>query len=67
MDYCEKGDLANYLTRIHANMSGIKSELVAEHKVWKMFIQIAQALQTIHKNNIVHGDMKPQNILLTGA
>ena len=31
----------------------------------KVAIQIAQALETAHKNNIVHRDIKPHNIIIT--
>ena len=31
----------------------------------KVAIQIAQALETAHKNNIIHRDIKPHNIIIT--
>ncbi|KAA6354266.1 MAG: putative NEK/NEK6 protein kinase, partial [Streblomastix strix] len=34
-------------------------------KAWEIVCQIAQSVQQLHANNIIHGDIKPENILLT--
>ena len=39
---------------------------IPEFRLWKFFIQMRVALNYIHKKNIIHGDLKPQNILLSG-
>ena len=39
---------------------------LGEPKVWRFFLQICQALELIHSKGIVHADLKPQNLLLTG-
>jgi serine/threonine protein kinase len=33
-------------------------------KVKSYALQIARGISYLHKNNVVHGDLKPQNILL---
>jgi serine/threonine protein kinase len=91
MEYCERGDLAQYLARyrdmansvLHAggpptrpavnsaNDSCIavnKYSLVelGENKVWQFFLQICLALETIHEQGIVHADLKPSNLLMSG-
>jgi serine/threonine protein kinase len=34
--------------------------------LWKWFRDLASALQYLHDNDIVHGDIKPKNILVSG-
>lgn len=57
MEYCEKGDLADYMK--------------AKNKPFKEFFaqyytkQLADGLQYLITNKILHRDIKPQNLLLT--
>ncbi len=60
MEYCEKGDLNEYLKRLGPHFN------VPEWRVWKLLIQMCLALDYIHSQGIVHADLKPQNILLAG-
>ena len=39
---------------------------LGESKVWRFFLQICLALEFIHEKGIVHADLKPSNLLLTG-
>ena len=39
---------------------------LGEQRTWKFFIQICQALDVIHDKGIVHADLKPSNLLMTG-
>ena len=39
---------------------------LGEHRTWKFFIQICLALDVIHEKGIVHADLKPSNLLMTG-
>jgi serine/threonine protein kinase len=43
----------------------LKNGPLTEAKAVPLFLQVAQALQFLHRNMIVHRDIKPGNILLT--
>ncbi|XP_078518041.1 serine/threonine-protein kinase Nek4 isoform X2 [Lissotriton helveticus] len=58
MDFCEGGDLYHKLKE----QSG---KLLEEAQVVEWFVQITMALQYLHKENIMHRDLKTQNIFLT--
>ncbi|GAA52444.1 serine/threonine-protein kinase ULK3, partial [Clonorchis sinensis] len=58
MEYCAGGDLSDFL---HA-----KSRL-PEPLVRRFLRQMALALQYLKEKNIIHMDLKPQNILLTSS
>ncbi|RDX68682.1 Serine/threonine-protein kinase ATG1a, partial [Mucuna pruriens] len=55
LEYCAGGDLFDY---IHRN--GKVSELVARH----FMKQLAAGLQVLQEKNLIHRDLKPQNLLL---
>ena len=55
MEYCEKGELFNYI---------IKNKRLKENEASFFFYQIINGIEYIHSKNIVHRDMKPENILL---
>ncbi|XP_029287017.1 LOW QUALITY PROTEIN: serine/threonine-protein kinase Nek4 [Cottoperca gobio] len=58
MGFCEGGDLYHRLKQQ-------KGELLHERQVVEWFVQIAMALQYLHERNILHRDLKTQNIFLT--
>uniref|UniRef100_A0A3P9KYA2 Serine/threonine-protein kinase Nek4 n=1 Tax=Oryzias latipes TaxID=8090 RepID=A0A3P9KYA2_ORYLA len=58
MGFCEGGDLYHRLKQR-------KGELLPERQVVEWFVQIAMALQYLHERNILHRDLKTQNIFLT--
>ncbi|KAM4583076.1 serine/threonine-protein kinase Nek4 [Fundulus diaphanus] len=58
MGFCEGGDLYHRLKQQ-------KGELLSERQVVEWFVQIAMALQYLHERNILHRDLKTQNIFLT--
>jgi len=43
-----------------------RGELLSEDLIWCFFIQICQGLKHLHKCNILHRDIKAQNIFITG-
>ncbi|XP_053185733.1 serine/threonine-protein kinase Nek1-like [Scomber japonicus] len=57
MDYCEGGDLSK-------KIKSQKGELFSEEQILDWFVQICLALKHIHDRNILHRDIKPQNIFL---
>ncbi|XP_069499267.1 serine/threonine-protein kinase Nek4 [Ambystoma mexicanum] len=58
MDFCEGGDLYHKLKEQ-------KGMLLDEKQVVEWFVQITMALQYLHKEHIMHRDLKTQNIFLT--
>uniref|UniRef100_A0A8C5DK20 Serine/threonine-protein kinase Nek4 n=1 Tax=Gouania willdenowi TaxID=441366 RepID=A0A8C5DK20_GOUWI len=60
MGFCEGGDLYHRLKQQ-------KGELLPEKQIIEWFVQIAMALQYLHERNILHRDLKTQNIFLTKA
>jgi len=56
MEYCNGGDLADYLQ---------SRQTLSEDTIAIFFRQIAAAIHACHEQNVVHRDLKPQNILLS--
>lgn len=56
MEYCEKGDLFKFL----------QENDLKEEKIKNIMKGIIKGLNFLHKNNYIHRDLKPQNILITG-
>lgn len=59
MAYCEGGDLCGYL-------KGVK-DVLDEQQLVEWLVQICMALQYLHARNILHRDLKTQNIFLTST
>ena len=60
MEYCNGGDLYQFIKEKNS-----KKELMKEDLIWKLFIKMILGLSSIHKKNILHRDLKSQNIFLT--
>ncbi|KAA6391483.1 MAG: putative serine/threonine-protein kinase Nek1, partial [Streblomastix strix] len=58
MEYCEGGDLQKYIQDMKKSGSLISKAL-------SFIEQLLSSVNQIHENNIIHGDLKPQNILLS--
>lgn len=54
-ELCKGGELFDYI---------IQNKKISEKLAAKIFQQILYAVNYCHKNNIVHRDVKPENILL---
>lgn len=55
MEYCSKGDLSDLL----------KVSVLIEDEVKDLFMGLVSALQYLHKQNVMHRDLKPKNILVS--
>ncbi|XWS67130.1 hypothetical protein CRYUN_Cryun05aG0260400 [Craigia yunnanensis] len=56
LEYCKGGDLSMYIT-----LHGSVPEATANH----FMQQLAAGLQVLRDNNLIHRDLKPQNLLLS--
>ncbi len=56
LEYAKSGDLCNYL---------VKYAPLPEKLVKRIIKQLVEALTYLHDNFITHGDLKPDNILIT--
>lgn len=61
MEYADRGDLAAKILRRREEQRPF-----SESSVMRYFVQIAQALEHIHAHQLLHRDIKPQNIFLAG-
>ena len=60
MQYCEGGDL---YTRLRQQAE--TGHLLPETQIMDWFVQIGLAIQYLHDKNIMHRDLKTQNVFLT--
>ncbi|KAJ1369836.1 hypothetical protein KIN20_031413 [Parelaphostrongylus tenuis] len=54
-ELCERS-LLDYCTELH---------VIPEREIWNIFIDILMAVDHLHKNDLLHVDIKPENIFLT--
>ncbi|KAJ8261558.1 hypothetical protein GJAV_G00155700 [Gymnothorax javanicus] len=59
MEYCDGGNLSE---KIHAQKA--KDGYFSEDQILSWFVEICLAVHHVHEKNILHRDIKPQNILL---
>ncbi|KAK5982317.1 Membrane-associated tyrosine- and threonine-specific cdc2-inhibitory kinase wee-1.3 [Trichostrongylus colubriformis] len=54
-ELCERS-LLDYCTELHT---------IPEREIWNIFIDLLRAVDHLHKNDLLHVDIKPENIFLT--
>ncbi|KAA6393135.1 MAG: putative polyadenylate-binding protein [Streblomastix strix] len=59
LEYCSKEDLRKYINNMKEQGMEISTE-----KAYEMIVQIASSLEQLHANDIIHSDLKPENVLL---
>jgi serine/threonine protein kinase len=59
-EYAKGGDLHGKIKRYTK-----KRKSLAEKTIWTYLLQLCSGLDTLHKINIMHRDLKPKNIFLT--
>ncbi|KAI9260641.1 kinase-like domain-containing protein [Phascolomyces articulosus] len=65
MEYCSMGDLSQYIKRKRSSKSARGASGGLSERLVRHFLkQLADALQFLRSKNLVHRDIKPQNLLL---
>ena len=60
MEYAQKGDLLRYFI----SNARERNTVIEEAEIWRICKSVAKGLSILHSRNIVHKDIKPQNILV---
>jgi NIMA (never in mitosis gene a)-related kinase len=60
MEFCEGGDLKQLIDLVYYNQNKF-----TVREIFDIFIQICEGLNYLHNRNIIHRDIKSQNIFLT--
>ncbi|EGB10262.1 hypothetical protein AURANDRAFT_23116, partial [Aureococcus anophagefferens] len=61
LEYMKRGDLMQLL---RGDAKSYECDAMSERALWHVFRQVACGLEYLHLQNIVHGDIKPQNLLV---
>ena len=74
LEYMKKGDLINVLKDRENTSSGNSNPkssgaggaytVLSDLELWNIFRQIVAGVRYLHYQNVVHGDIKPQNLLV---
>jgi serine/threonine protein kinase len=56
MEYCAHGELAHFISA--------RQQPLGESEVMFFFVQIIMALHHVHSRNVMHRDLKPQNVFI---
>lgn len=67
MEYCDKGSLQQAINKGLFKASPTWSSRLALRAYLRTAREVAQGLCHIHKSNVIHGDLKPANVLLKGS
>ncbi|KAF8514239.1 kinase-like protein [Hysterangium stoloniferum] len=60
-ELCELGNFATFLSEY-----GTHFEVLDEARVWKVCAELSNGLKFIHDSGVIHLDLKPANIFVTG-
>lgn len=57
-EFCENGNLKDFLTQ-----TGFKGRL-DDFRIWKILLELAQGVKSIHDAGFIHLDLKPANVFI---
>ncbi|KAA6368063.1 MAG: hypothetical protein EZS28_036410 [Streblomastix strix] len=60
LEYCSGGDMRKYIENVKSQNQTISSD-----QAWEFIAQFAVAINQLHSKRIIHGDLKPENTLIT--
>ena len=58
-EYARNGDLKDFI-----EAHKIFNKHIPEEEIWNIFLQSMEALEYIHRKDVIHRDIKPQNIFI---
>ena len=71
VEYMKKGDLINVIKSKYPEGDTSKgggdnfaANILSDHEIWNIFRQLAAGVRYLHYQNVIHGDIKPQNLLV---
>ncbi|KAG7375882.1 Serine/threonine-protein kinase ulk2 [Phytophthora pseudosyringae] len=66
LEYCAGGDLQQYMRRRQRDSGGAgdRSKLLSEDVARHFLQELAKGMQCLWRHNLIHRDLKPQNLLL---
>lgn len=68
LEYMKKGDMVNVLKSRSGDKSSNETDFnfqpLSDLELWNIFRQVAAGIRYLHYQNVVHGDIKPQNLLI---
>jgi serine/threonine protein kinase len=64
VEYVKNGDLTNILKSRAQSCAPGELPTLTDGEIWNIFRQLAAGVRYLHYQNVVHGDIKPQNLLI---
>ncbi|KAA6371190.1 MAG: putative NEK protein kinase, partial [Streblomastix strix] len=59
LEFCSRGDMRKYITNMRESGTEISNK-----RAFELIAQIISAVDQLHANGIIHGDLKPENVLV---